>query len=95
MKAQNNTHKDMIRNLDRLHSLIYRLKVKAERVDWEAETDYKKAIGELEIKESEVREKLQHSKLQQAISQEDDRTDQEEEIGSLEKAVEEAVSNLK
>ena len=48
-------------------------------------------IGELEIIESEIRKKLQ----QEEIPKENDKTDLKEEICSLEKAIEDAVSNLK
>ncbi len=44
--------------VDRLHAKIYRLKIKAESVDWETKIDYRKVVGELEILERQVKDDI-------------------------------------
>lgn len=81
--------------VERLHAKIYRLKTKAESVDWETEIDYRKVVGELEILERQVKDDIKQLKRSDAEMKKVVSARLNKEIDELETFVGDARSKLR
>ena len=95
MRTRNNYQEKIERGIKRLDSRIYQLKIKAQTVDWEEESQYLKEIGRLKILEDLVKKRLSELKESKEDEWSNIKDSLDREIDQLKKCVDDAVSMLK
>ena len=78
-----------------MDSRIYKLKTKAQTVNWEDEIQYLKEIGKLRIKEDLVKKRLRELKETKGDEWRDIKESLDREFDQLKKSVDDTVSILK
>jgi hypothetical protein len=95
MRKYKGRRETILKIVDRLHAKIYRLRTKAENVDWETEIDYRKVVGELEVLERQIKDDITQLKRSDTGVMRDVSAKLSKELNELEMSVEDAKSILK
>jgi hypothetical protein len=95
MRAKNDYQEKIETGIKRMHSRIYRLKIKAQTVNWEDEIYYLKEIGKLRIKKYLVEKRLRELKESKGDEWKNIKDSLDQEFDQLKKSVDDAVSTLK
>jgi hypothetical protein len=95
MRTKNDYQEKIETGIKRLDSRIYKLKTKAQTVNWEDEIQYLKEIGKLRVKEDLVKKRLRELKESKGDEWRDIKDNLDQEFDQLKKIVDDAVSILK
>ena len=95
MRNKSDYQEEMKTGIKRLDSRIYKLKTKAQIVNWEDEVHYLKEIGKLRIKEDLFKNRLRELKESKGDEWRDIKARLNQEFDQLKKYVDDAVLILK
>lgn len=95
MRTKDDYQEKIETGIKRLDSRIYKLKIKAQTVNWEDEIHYLKEIGKLRVKEDLVKKRLRELKESEGDEWRDIKDTLDHEFNQLKKSVDDAVSILK
>lgn len=95
MRTKNDYQEEIEKGIKRLDLRIFKLKTKAQTVNWEDEIQYLKEIGKLRVKEDLVKKRLRELKESKGDEWRDIKDNLDQEFDQLKKSVDDAVSILK
>lgn len=95
MRTKNDYQEEIETGIKRLDSRIYKLKIKAQTINWEDEVHHLKEIGKLRIKEDLFKNRLRELKESKGDEWRNIKARLDQEFDQLKKSVDDAVLILK